>query len=315
MTEKNTNAIVSAENVNINVPGEAIDKKSAELLGKAMGFAAEETGGLLGDFVGMFGDSMRARRQVNRVKILQRTQQELDTLGVAFDDIKTISPGEVERVMIAGSDADDEILQTMWAKLLASALTPNSSSNISPAISSTLAEMDGWDARAFEVIATIPPQLNDLTTRHRKAIQNFLKVNPWALKATDPGKILEDQIELRQFSVQRCELEEKLETLFPVSEKERLKTAKLNLLRLQLIEPSETDILTSSSGIGSHASLEDAIQEIHQIQQAEIQRSANASRILEDALFRHKSPPSGFQTSFMLSSFGGFLAEACGMKT
>jgi len=136
--------------------------QEASKAGKAMVDATSNVGtwiaNILGtapaDLVGlMFGDYLRELRIRNMDRIRRRTEEILDARGV--EKPKQIGPKLALPAFEAASEETDEVLQDLWARLLANAMDPNRDIHLQRILVDTLKQFEPIDALVFESVSSL----------------------------------------------------------------------------------------------------------------------------------------------------------------
>jgi Abortive infection alpha len=97
--------------------GLELTERTGEFLGKAFGPAVDAVGGLL-------GDQLRYWRAKNLDRLAEKWCNHLTARGVDPVTARSLPFGEAYRVLEAASMEEDEDVQDLWARLLASAMDP-----------------------------------------------------------------------------------------------------------------------------------------------------------------------------------------------
>jgi Abortive infection alpha len=128
-------------------------------LGQELVKAARDSGSYLADIFGdlpknllglLVGDRVKARRIEKAAVLWKKCQERLRDLGVAEPEppsLKFALP-----ILAAGVDEENEGLQDLWARLLATAMDPARRDEMRQAFVETVKQMDPMDALVLEVI-------------------------------------------------------------------------------------------------------------------------------------------------------------------
>lgn len=120
--EDKKKALINLEHVNLLGPKS--DEAVAGVIAALFGKPAHEAGDFVGDYIGKFSDEMRARRILNRNRILAETADILERRGVEMDEVALIDASDADVVLQTIASVTSPDLQGMWASLLANSLDP-----------------------------------------------------------------------------------------------------------------------------------------------------------------------------------------------
>ena len=135
--------------------GKEIDAALGDVIRGLLKKPAEEAGNLIADGVGILGDRVRRKREINAQLGMEKVREKLEADGV---DMKDITPPEEEELhlLINGmSLAGDETVQDMWAGLFAKALEPNSRITAERPFISVLESLSPMDAKIIDFLAFV----------------------------------------------------------------------------------------------------------------------------------------------------------------
>ncbi|WCR09584.1 DUF4393 domain-containing protein [Paracoccus stylophorae] len=162
--------------VNVNIPGGAIDKATADLMLKAFGGSAEEAGGLVGDVIGVLRDQVSAFRFNNRRRIANRTRARLIEQGISTEDALPLPNREIGPVLEGISDVDQPALSDLWSGLIASALNPNTNLTADRSFTGTINLLSEVDALVFTLLINSKKMLSlveEYAPKTSPSIQSF----------------------------------------------------------------------------------------------------------------------------------------------
>lgn len=108
-------------------------------------------GDLVEDGVGIVADRVRFMRQNQAIKLAQKTEEFLRKSGV--EETAAVQPKVGVPLIEYASLEDNEELHTIWAKLLANAMDPNTAHQVNRIHISLLKELEPLDARILFDIA------------------------------------------------------------------------------------------------------------------------------------------------------------------
>lgn len=135
--------------------GKEIDAALGDVIRGLLMKPAEEAGNLIADGIGILGDRVRKKREINAQLGMEEVRKKLESDGV---DMKDITPPEEEELhlLINGmSLAGDETVRDMWAGLFAKALEPNSRIAAERPFLSVLESLSPMDAKIIDFLAFV----------------------------------------------------------------------------------------------------------------------------------------------------------------
>lgn len=142
--------------------GKKIDAALGDALQGLLKKPAEALGDLMADGVGILGDHVRRKRELNAKLGMEEVRKRLDADGV---DIKDITPPEEEdfHLLMNGlSLANDEGIRGLWAGLFAKAIEPNSETQAERPYISVLDSLTPQDAKIIDLLSFIQRTENEL---------------------------------------------------------------------------------------------------------------------------------------------------------
>ncbi|WP_051927658.1 hypothetical protein [Ruegeria halocynthiae] len=227
MTENKNNNVI-----NVNLPGDAIDKAAGQVISKLFGGASDGALDVAGNvFGGLIGDRIREWRTRNLIHTTARTAEFLKEKGISLEDAKALPMGDIYRIFEGASKEEEPSVQDMWAKLLASSLDMKNS-DLNKAIYPVLEQFSGIDAKVFNLV-------NQYWLCQRRFDQSF----------HDDGILVgkDEDLYSERVKIFQAEISEILDEIEPLKRYEiDLSTA--NLVRLQCIAPSDAQRSTSIWG-------------------------------------------------------------------
>ena len=112
-------------------------------------FFKEALGSVPTDLVGYLGgDWPRSRRIQNIAEHMRRTHDRLEILGVEHPH--TVSLSVALPILRGAADESREELQDLWARLMAAALDPSRSGDVSHTFATIISQMDPVDSVVFD---------------------------------------------------------------------------------------------------------------------------------------------------------------------
>ena len=229
--------------------------------------------------IGPLADRAKVRRDENLARVLRASQTRLAAEEAAVV-MRDITPSEEDRLIEGASSAYEPEIQQLWAGLLASTLNASTGVEAHPSFTTTLRMMDGWDARALQLVGQIPQK-------------------KWGSQSMVTGESILPPDEALDAMLQW------VMELFPESSEGRRFSTASNLLYLGLIETDEerrassARILQSTSMFATF-SIPD--------RETEVQRNIPQP---VHPLFYNRNRTG--RCPYRLSEFGVRLARACGL--
>lgn len=305
MTEENSTSGISIKSVNISVLGKETDKAFADALRLLLRKPAEEAGNLLGDWIGLTGDRVKAKRELNAQRGIEAVRDRLEVDNVNMKDITPPKEEELHLLMNGLSLTDDDTVRNMWAGLFAKALQPDSDITAERPFLSVLDSLSPTDAKIIHFLAYATRELEALAQNEKYGGPMF-----WA--ASDPE--LGGELQKRGKVIEKIKEQAILFSLAPPESR----SWPDNLLRQGVIEiPAKHVSYWQGAEFTSTDApeLEKAFNEIND-KVREIEEAASRENAKPEALYRVTEYSGGgvdFQFQVQLSSFGRRLAEACGL--
>jgi Abortive infection alpha len=136
--------------------GLELTERTGEFLGKAFGPAVDAVGGLL-------GDQMRYWRAKNLDRLAEKWRRHLEARGVDPATVRSLPFGEAYRVIEAVSVEEDDEVQDLWARLLASAMDPARQSGIKKVYIDLLRSFGPAEAAFIDLLWFINEDLTRVT--------------------------------------------------------------------------------------------------------------------------------------------------------
>lgn len=116
---------MSDENSKIEISlGKETDKAVGEILRNLLSGSAKEIGNVFENGIGIFGDRIRKKRELNLEKGLEETKRILDQRSVKIIDITPTTEEETHQFFEGMSLSGDDEIRNLWSALLANALDP-----------------------------------------------------------------------------------------------------------------------------------------------------------------------------------------------
>lgn len=146
--------------------GKEIDAAIGDLMRGLLKKPFEAVGDLFADGIGILGDRVKQKRELNARLGMEEVRNRLDADGVDMKDITPPKEEELHLLMNGISLADDESVRDMWAGLFAKALEPNSETTAERPFISVLESLSPLDAKVIDLLAFI--QRTDTELRAKK---------------------------------------------------------------------------------------------------------------------------------------------------
>jgi len=118
-------------------------------------FISQYIGGPLEQGIGIFEDKLKYMRWERQLRLMQRTNELLTTLGIA-GPTKSIPAKLAIPLLQAASLEDDDYLQDMWAKLLVNATDGNSGIDLKRTYIDILERLTPLEVQLLEKLYEIP---------------------------------------------------------------------------------------------------------------------------------------------------------------
>jgi hypothetical protein len=138
-----------------------------EVIRNLLSSPAKEAGDLLADGIGILGDKIRQKRELNAQAGLDSVRKKLDAAGVAIEDVEPPKLEEMHQLVNGLSLVDDTSLRELWAGLFTKALEPQSGITPERPFLSILDSLSPLDAKIIHFIAFVDEQ-EKLHSRHIK---------------------------------------------------------------------------------------------------------------------------------------------------
>lgn len=136
-----------------SIVGEELDAALGDIVRSLLKKPAEEAGNLIADGIGILGDRIRRKRELNTQLGVEEVRRKLKISGI---DVEEISPPKEEEIhlLVSGLSLSDDInLREMWAGLFAKVLDPTSRVTAERPFISVLQSLSPMDAKIIDFIA------------------------------------------------------------------------------------------------------------------------------------------------------------------
>lgn len=128
----------------------------------------DAVGDLVADGIGILGDRVRRKRELNAKLGIEGVRRRLDADGVDMKDITPPKEEELHLLMNGMSLANDENIRELWAGLFAKALEPNSETEAERPFISVLNSLSPLDAKIIDLLSFIQRTENELQAKSIK---------------------------------------------------------------------------------------------------------------------------------------------------
>lgn len=223
--------------------GKEIDAALGDVLRGLLKKPAKEAGDLLADSIGILGDRVRRKRQMNAQLGLEETRAQLEAKGVELTDITPPEEEDLHIVVEGMSLAGDDKLRDLWSGLLATALDPDSESSVERPFTSAIASLSPADARIMTYAAFVTKNNREIQSDARKAAGVAEK--PW-LTFGESDRIEKARLAMDERLGEFWEAVTKMESDFDLQKIAGRKDWAENLTRLGIIQAKSNEYRPSS---------------------------------------------------------------------
>ncbi len=291
--------------------GKEIDAALGDVIRGLLKRPSEAVGDLVADGIGILGDRVRRKRELNAKLGMEEVRKRLDADGVDMKDITPPKEEELHLLMNGMSLADDQNVRDMWAGLFAKALEPNSETVAERPFISVLDSLSPLDAKIIDLLSFIQRTENELQA-------NAIRFSPRDFKnITDEEKAQAESAQKENAALRKSavsKIRQKAEE-YSLSEQAAPGWSE-NLMRQGVIERTPVHRFGRLSAFGptirDERDLANALGEFHE-----------TLREMEEVSKRQASPPErlfsqhGFgpqlNLEVQLTAFGKRFASACGL--
>lgn len=294
---------------NVSV-GKEIDAALGEVIRGLFQEPAKEVGNLMGDAIGILGDRVKRKRELNAKLGIEDVRKKLEASNVDMKDITPPKEEELHLLINGLSLAGNENVRDMWAGLFAKALEPKSNVTAERPFISVLESLSPLDAKVIDFLAYTMKTDKEL----RETAANF---RPRDLK----NITLEEKVRMNSTQASNMELQKNaIQAIERKANEYGLKSFSdpswaENLMRQGLIE--RTPLQQKHLGSLQVRSLdEEGILQVFEHlneQVGHIEQSTKRSASAPDKLFSKAVFGSQIQLEVQFSSFGQRFAQACGV--
>ncbi|MFU1607566.1 hypothetical protein ACM25O_14445 [Sulfitobacter pontiacus] len=285
--------------------GKEIDAAIGDVIRGLLKRPSEAVGDLFADGIGIFGDRVKRKREINAKLGMEEVRKKLDSEGVDMKDITPPKEEELHLLITGLSLTDDDDVRELWTGLFAKALEPDSDVMVERPFLSVLESLSPTDAKIIHFLAYASRELEAVAKKEKYGGPMF-----WA--AHDPEMAAELQ--------RRSKVIEDIEDQVGVLSLPSLEGGNFtdNLLRQGVIEiPTKSTAYWQGVELGSMEEsdlarvLEEINEKVREIEETSSRRSATPGELYR--VIRYAGGGADFQFQLQLSSFGRRLATACGI--
>ena len=290
--------------------GQEIDAALGDVIRSALIRPAEALGDLASDAIGILGDRVKRKRQLNAMLGLEEVRKKLESNDVDMKDITPPKEEELHLLMNGLSLTDDEKVREMWAGLFAKALDPNSEITAERPFISVLQTLSPMDAKVIDFLAFTEKTDKDLRSKAQGfRPKEFGSIDPEERQRLDK---LRTEIAARQKqavkAIQDKAAEYGMDTLPGDGWAD-------NLIRQDIIEripTPQTQIEATRNGLFPRRELHEVVgrldQQVKVLSQVVSRSASPPQRVIAK---QNSSPLVHLEIGF--TNFGRRLATACGL--
>lgn len=291
--------------------GKEIDAALGDVIRGLLKRPSEAVGDLVADGIGILGDRVKRKRELNAKLGMEEVRKRLDADGVDMKDITPPKEEELHLLMNGMSLADDESVRDLWAGLFANALEPNSKTTAERPFISVLESLSPLDAKVIDLLAFIQRTDAELRVKVKSfEPKDFRNLTPE--EKEQANKIQKENTELQKQAV--FSIREKAEE-YGLSENNSPNWAD-NLMRQGIIERTRVyqskRVSAFAPEIRNERDFSKAIGELHksllEMQEVSKRQASSPEHIFSQHPFRLQ-----LNLEVQLTAFGRRFASACGL--
>lgn len=152
MTDSEDSKPVAAQRIHVvDGIGPALGDVIRNLLRKP----AEEAGNLIADGIGILGDRVKRKRELNAQIGLSEVSRKLEELNVSIESIIPPKEEQIHLLVEGLSLTDDQSVRDMWVGLFAKALEPGSGVTVERSYINVLQSISSTDAKVISFLAFV----------------------------------------------------------------------------------------------------------------------------------------------------------------
>ncbi len=159
--------------------GKEIDAALGDVIRGLLKKPAKEAGNLLAASIGILGDRVKRKRELNAQLAMDEVRKKLDANGIDMKDITPPKEEELHLLLNGMSLTDDANVRDLWAGLFAKALEPNSDVTAERPFISILESLSPMDAKVIDLLAFIQQTERNLKARAKYFTPgDYAKISP-----------------------------------------------------------------------------------------------------------------------------------------
>ena len=302
--------------VSLNVElGKNIDAALGDVIRSLLTKPAEAVGDLTSDVIGILGDRVKRKRELNAKIGLEEVRKKLEDANIEMKDITPPKEEELHLLINGLSLSDDEKVRDMWAGLFAKALEPDSKVEAERPFLSVLESLSPMDAKIIDFLAFLIKTDTELI----KASKSFQPKDSMNITSEEAAKIeilRKENIDLRKKAIEAIKNKAEEYGLATLSDS----SWSDNLIRQGVIErvpvqESRIDPIQVRS-LDERAImqvLERLNRQMNYLDQRSKRRSSAPKTLFAENNQRTVGVGPQIQLEVQLSAFGKRLAAACGL--
>lgn len=172
--------------------GKQVDAALGDVIRGLLKKPSEAVGDIIADGIGILGDRVKRKRELNATLGMEEVRKRLEDAGVDVKDIISPKEEELHLLMNGMSLAGDKCVRDMWAGLFAKALEPGSEVSAERPFISILQTLSPLDAKIIDFISFIlkkdaeaksksknffPKDFKNITMEDKAMIEDIIKEN------------------------------------------------------------------------------------------------------------------------------------------
>lgn len=184
--------------------GKEIDKALADAVRGLFVKPMQAVGDLTSDAIGIFGDRIKRKREINAQIGIEEVRKKLEAANVEMKDITPPAEEELHLLVTGLSLTDDANLRDLWAGLFAKALDPSSPVTAERPFLSVLQSLSPADAKVIEFLTFISRTEAEL----RRSAKTFRPANISEISAEEESTmkgIMQMNLECRRAAIKSIE--------------------------------------------------------------------------------------------------------------
>lgn len=296
--------------LDINV-GKEIDAALGDILRGLFEKPSKAVGDLVADGIGILGDRVKKKRELNAELGIEEVRKRLEVNGVSMKDITPPKEEEIHLLLSGMSLVDDEGVRGMWAGLFAKALDPNASTIAERPFITVLESLSPSDAKIIDLLAFIQRMDAEAKSNLKGfAPKDWTKITP------------EEQEKLNEYHKKNVDVQKEVVSLIVGKAEEYGLMSKNeivfldNLMRLGIIERTPVQQSRHLSAIDlsfrdereMRRALEELLGSLQEVEEISRRQVARPEQIFTRHPYSHQ-----LILEVNLTAFGQRFASACGL--